>query len=225
MRIFVTILAVMVMLVIGGCSNNGPVYTGPDNTPITPPPGDNPGSDVYQLQCSIDLSRSVGKAPMGVNMLANVVGGLAPYYYRWDVNGDGAWDYGGEGVSEIGIHFTSAGLFEILLEVEDAQGQAYRSNALVDVKPSGPSPQASAWPNVGNAPLLVTLDASDSFDPDGSVVFWEWDFEADGVYDYESDTDPVTTFTYNVQGTYNPTLRVTDDDGLSNTMSLQVIVF
>jgi len=223
MRGIITVLAIAAILVLGGCGSSGPVWKPGDHNPIVPPPGPNPGGTGYQLQCTIDLSNTVGKAPMPVNMVANVIGGVAPYYYRWDVNGDGWWDYGGIGIYEVGIHYASAGTYKILLEVEDQQGQAYRANALVDVKPSGPSAQPYAFPNVGTAPLLTSLDGSQSFDLDGSIVLYEWDFESDGIWDYESDTVPSTTNTYDFQGTYNATLRVTDTDGLTDVASVQVI--
>ncbi len=221
-RVYVSLFAIAIILSLAGCSNNGPVWQ-PQQPPITPPPGDNPGGVAFQLQCTIGLSKTVGHAPMPVNMWANVIGGLAPYYMRWDVDGDGHWDYGGPQVFEVGIHYASPGLYEILLEVEDAQGQAYRATALVDVKLSGPSAQPAAFPAQGYAPLVVTLDGSGSFDLDGDIVLYEWDFNSNGVYDYESEDIPTATANYQNPGTYNATLRVTDDDGFTDEASVQII--
>jgi PKD repeat protein len=222
-RVLVSLFALLILLAISGCSTDDGLVYNPNQTPTTPPPGGNPGGTAYQLICTIDLSRTVGHAPMGVNMIANIIGGTAPYYYRWDVNGDGWWDYGGWGVQEVAVHYSSAGTYEILLEVEDSAGAGYQTTAIVDVKPSGPSAQPAAYPAQAPAPLMTTLDGSGSYDLDGYVVKWEWDFEPDGVYDYESDTEPSTTYTYNTPGTYNPVLRVTDDDGLTDVASVQVI--
>jgi PKD repeat protein/predicted small lipoprotein YifL len=221
-QILLAIIAIITILAVTACDNNAPVWS-PNQTPTTPPPGTDPGSTSYQLMCTIDLSATLGTAPLGVNMIGNVIGGTAPYYFRWDVDGDKEWDYGGLGVQEIGIHYASAGLYDILLEVEDSGGQSYRATALVDVKPSGPSSQPLAYPNQGPAPHNVTLDGNSSYDNDGYVVKWEWDFEPDGVYDFESDTTGITTFMYEFPGTYNPTLRVTDDDGFTDEASVQVI--
>jgi len=217
----VTLIAILIAFTFTACDNNAPVWTG-NPTPTIPDSGTNPGG-AYQLMCTIDLSTTVGHAPLAVNMIADVIGGVAPYYFRWDVNGDGWWDYGGTGISEVGIHYSSSGLYDILLEVEDSGGQFYRATALVDVKPSGPSAQPYAYPSQGPAPLATNLDGSGSYDLDGFIVKWEWDFESDGVYDYESDTNPVATTTYSFPGTYNPTLRVTDDDGLTDVASVQVV--
>jgi len=57
----------------------------------------------------------------------------------------------------------------------------------------------------------VTFDASDSYDPDGTIVSYEWDF-GDGTIG----TGMVTTHSYDVEGSYTITLQVTDDDGLSD---------
>ncbi|MFQ6107325.1 MAG: PKD domain-containing protein [Thermoplasmata archaeon] len=68
---------------------------------------------------------------------------------------------------------------------------------------------------------LVTLDGSQSYDPDGTIVSYEWDLDidvdsdGDGLYDNDVDaTGPVVTFTW--YDDYNVTvkLKVTDDDGL-----------
>jgi len=42
---------------------------------------------------------------------------------------------------------------------------------------------------------LVTLDASSSSDPDGTIVNWEWDIGNDG-YDYESTISPTQDYTF-----------------------------
>jgi PKD repeat protein len=223
LRAFAYLCAIILVLGLAACNNDGPVYPGVNNQNPNPPAGNNPGGNYYQLQANIDVSKSEGNAPLPVNMNAFVKGGKAPYIYRWDVDGDGEWEYGGLGIHEIGITYGSAGLYKILLEVEDSNGQFYRTFSQVQVKPSGPFANPTAKPMVGNAPLQVQLNGSGSLDLDGYVVLYEWDFTSDGIYDYESATDPKTTTTYEQIGTYNATLRVTDDDGLQDVASVQII--
>ena len=45
-------------------------------------------------------------------------------------------------------------------------------------------------PDFGGAPAQVTLDASGSYDIDGSIAAYRWDFDADGTWDWLS-TDPL----------------------------------
>ena len=58
----------------------------------------------------------------------------------------------------------------------------------------------------------ITFDASSSYDPDGSIITYEWDFNGDGLFDL-STSDPVATFTYSTPGNKTITLRATDSDG------------
>jgi uncharacterized repeat protein (TIGR01451 family) len=62
----------------------------------------------------------------------------------------------------------------------------------------------------------VTFNASSSYAPDGQIVKFEWDWEGDGTYDFDAGTNPIATHAYGQPGVYYPTLRVTDNDGLTN---------
>ena len=71
-------------------------------------------------------------------------------------------------------------------------------------------------PTIGQA---ITFNASQSYDPDGQIVSYQWDF-GDGHVDYGKTVRHV----YSQQGTYTVTLTVTDNDGLTNTTSKQITV-
>jgi parallel beta-helix repeat protein len=87
----------------------------------------------------------------------------------------------------------------------------------------GPTPILFEWPNylpvaeagsdqavfVGST---VIFDGSGSYDLFGSIVSYEWDFD-----DNTAGTGQTTTHQYNNTGTYNVTLTVTDDEGLTDT--------
>jgi hypothetical protein len=81
------------------------------------------------------------------------------------------------------------------------------------------APVASFKQSVETAPAgaSVEFDPSDSYDPDGTIVLYEFDFDGDGVYDYSSSVPASTSFTYVIPGTYTVVLRVTDNDGLTDT--------
>lgn len=76
-------------------------------------------------------------------------------------------------------------------------------------------------PEEGQAPLEVTFDASESRDPDGFIVRYEWDFSNNGIFDAEG---MVATFTFDEPGNYPVTLRVTDNSGETNTVEHIVVV-
>ena len=54
-------------------------------------------------------------------------------------------------------------------------------------------------------------------DIDGKIMKYEWDFDGDGTYDWESTTTGETTNVYYEKGTYHVKLRVTDNDGIPTT--------
>jgi PKD repeat protein len=86
-----------------------------------------------------------------------------------------------------------------------------------------PTASVSATPTTGYNPLTVNFSGS-ATDSDGRVACYEWDFEGNGVYDYFSYDSGNTSFTYFVPGTYAAQLRVTDDDGLTGTQTVQITV-
>lgn len=68
-----------------------------------------------------------------------------------------------------------------------------------------------ANPESGEVPLTVQFDATSSFDPDGEIVLYEWDFNGDGRFD---DAEGETAeYEFTQEGTYEVTLRVTDNNG------------
>lgn len=77
-----------------------------------------------------------------------------------------------------------------------------------------------AAPHINEA---VSLDASMSFDPDGSIVSYEWDFNGDGLFD-QTTTDPVVSYTYATPGLKSVTVRATDSEGASARDSITVDV-
>jgi len=75
----------------------------------------------------------------------------------------------------------------------------------------------------GTAPLAVDFDAGTSYDPDGTIASYAWDF-GDGTTATGKTTSH--TFTTTTAQTYTVTLTVTDDDGAtaSGYQSIEVLV-
>ena len=67
----------------------------------------------------------------------------------------------------------------------------------------------------------ISFDASASSDTDGSITSYEWDWTNDGSYDDEGVT---ITHTFLNSGTYTVTLRVTDDNGVTDTYSEEMVI-
>jgi PKD repeat protein len=78
---------------------------------------------------------------------------------------------------------------------------------------------ASATPVSGAAPLTVTFNGSGSYDPDGTISAWSWNFGDTG-----SAGTSVATHAYAAKGVYTAVLAVTDNAGFSDTDSLVITV-
>lgn len=67
--------------------------------------------------------------------------------------------------------------------------------------------------------LTANFDAGNSYDPDGNIVGFAWEF-GDGF----TGSAETTSHTYAAEGTYNVTLTVTDNEGATGTKTLSVTV-
>ena len=96
-----------------------------------------------------------------------------------------------------------------------------RSTAIEYIGGGNRSPIAVASANrtSGAGPLTVNFSSAGSSDPEGGALTYLWTF-GDGT----TSTAANPTKTYTANGTYTPTLRVTDPTGLSGTASLVVTV-
>ena len=68
----------------------------------------------------------------------------------------------------------------------------------------------------------ITFDASASYDPDGEIVWYAWDFDGDGKY--EATASPTCEHTWQSEFSGTVALLVTDNDGMSATDSAWVEV-
>lgn len=82
-----------------------------------------------------------------------------------------------------------------------------------------PSAYFTVTPPSGNAPLTVSLDASASKDPDGSITSYSWT-----ASDSQTASGQNATMTFKEAGNHNIRLVVTDNQGLTGETVQQVTV-
>jgi hypothetical protein len=86
-----------------------------------------------------------------------------------------------------------------------------------------PHAQFTWTPPVPNPGETILFNASASYDYDGYITLYEWDWDSDGVYD-ESSASPTATHSWDNPGSYEVTLRVTDNSSLTGTIEHTVEV-
>jgi hypothetical protein len=69
----------------------------------------------------------------------------------------------------------------------------------------------------------ILFNASASYDFDGYITLYEWDWNSDGVYE-ESSATPTATHSWDSPGSYEVTLRVTDNSSLTGQKSKTIEV-
>ncbi len=99
-------------------------------------------------------------------------------------------------------------------------GQYTLTGTAVPITSGGQPPVAVATkstPLTGIVPLNVYFSSNGSYDPDGSIARYDWDF-GDGA----TSTEPNPSHIYTAVGTYTPSLVVFDNTGLSSSTKLTV---
>ncbi|TSD87204.1 PKD domain-containing protein [Mycobacterium sp. KBS0706] len=128
--------------------------------------------------------------------------------YRWDFRD------GSEGKGRIASHgFARPGVYDVRLAVTDDSGDA----DAVDYKEARITVNAAPVADLGGDLIaapgdIVRLSAASSYDPDGRIVSYRWDFG--------DDAPPISTAqverTFSAPGLYTARLTVADDSGASN---------
>ena len=140
-----------------------------------------------------------------------------PLDYSWSF-GDGS---AGSGIS-INHSYSSEGTYHVRLTATDSKGGSDYIIRNVTVTSGGTNqpPVADAGPDqsvtVGEA---AYFDGSSSYDPDGTIVSYFWDF-GDG----ETSNEIAPTHIYYSEGSYYVTLTVTDDNSISDSDTAKVTV-
>jgi PKD repeat protein len=123
------------------------------------------------------------------------------------------WNFGDGNVTAVNTpivthHYGSAGSYTVVLKVTDSEEKWDTETKIITVQSC--CPHACFTGN--HHSLMVTFNASSSYDPDGYIVSYRWDF---GDGNTTTVAVPIVNHKYAKPGTYNVTLTVIDDEGLS----------
>lgn len=170
-------------------------------------------------QAVIDVDKTRGLIPLTVRFDAArstaSTGGIRKYM----------WDFGDGNTAEgrtVTHTYTEKGSYRAVLRVLDNNFRVGQAFVMIEASTGEPFAVIKTLPEIprGVVPFRVEFDGSDSFDEDGHVVSYEWNF-GDG----NTATGPIVSHTYTTGGTYSASLTVTDNDAKTNTESVTVNVF
>jgi len=119
--------------------------------------------------------------------------------------------------------YNDSGIYFPELTVVDEHGlTATCTRRIVVSTPQNQPPTAcfNMNPEKGYAPLDVNFNANCSTDSDGTISTYNWDF---GDGSTGTGITPMHTFT--TAGSYNVTLTVTDNDGLTDSVAHSIVVY
>ncbi len=144
--------------------------------------------------------------------------------YEWDFDGDLEYDWYSAG-SEMTTHFyDSPGVYNATLKVtDDFDTVTTAVKSITILEHSRRPPVADAGLNQ-SAPVGQVLLKGTGFDRDGYIVWYEWDFDGDGSYDWHAESSGIINHSYTTEGVYIAKLRVTDDSALTATDIVTIII-
>ena len=144
--------------------------------------------------------------------------------YEWDCDNDGVYEIGPQATgAAVCPGVTTSGTYPINVRVTDDSGGATVVQTTILI-PSLPPLANAGGPYTGNVGQPVALSANGSSDPDGSIALYEWDCNNDGVYEMNTTSVTGGACTFGASGNYTVVLRVTDDDGSTDTDSATVVI-
>jgi PKD repeat protein len=138
-----------------------------------------------------------------------IEGSSATHSYLWDL-GDG-----NDSTERTLQHaYGQAGTFQVSVTVIDSRGIDVSDEVTVRVlwtpnEAPVAVPSVEQWVRPGRN--LRFSDAS--YDIDGWIVLWQWDFDGDGTFDHSNTTDGNHTHVYPEEGVFTAVLQVTDNRG------------
>jgi YD repeat-containing protein len=144
--------------------------------------------------------------------------------YEWDWDGDGTFDQTTTS-SSVTHTYTTEKDYDVRLRVTDNGGATDLTVRTVTVLGNAPPIASLAIsPTPAVVGQTVTFNGSGSQDSDGTITKYEWDLDGNGTFEVNSGTTKTTTKAYTATGTYNVTLRVTDNGGKTATATAPITV-
>jgi PKD repeat protein len=174
------------------------------------------------LTVEIISSDTEGVAPATFEFEADVIGGIEPYTIRWNFDdGSGESDDDDNDDETVEHTFDIAGTYNVGVMVTDSTGRTASDNILITVEPPPPltSVEIISSDTEGVAPATFEFEANVTGGTEPYTYSWDFD---DGSG--ESDDDETVEHTFDIAGTYNVGVMVTDSTGRTVSDNILIIV-
>ncbi len=169
-------------------------------------------------------SATEGSSPLRVEFRGGVRtdADQAPFSFNWN------FDNGMTSVNQdapAGLFVVPEGEqeFEVTLFIRNKDGELLgESTELISISAPDPDPENQSPVAIINAPTFIdanttiNLDGSDSFDPDGLIIAWQWDIGNNGEFDITTSSNQVN-WTFEEDGIYPVRLTVTDNQNAQSS--------
>jgi hypothetical protein len=189
-------------------------------------------TDEYEL-----ADPEYGEMPVGIgSVAANDNGDLVviayttkfdgPLYARLSEDGGNSWGDpqfladGWDDAIARNKHIVRAfrGDFSAVFPTNDGVALRY-----LDLTPNDPPVAQLVEPDTSEEGVAVNFDASGSYDPDGVITAYQWDFENDGIVDDTTDV-PLNAFVYQDDFSGQAKVTVFDVENEADTATVPVVV-
>jgi YD repeat-containing protein len=144
--------------------------------------------------------------------------------YEWDLDGNGTYETDTGTTASASSSYATVGARTVRLRVTDNSGATTIATQTVTVTNRAPVPSFTISANPVQSLVNVTLNASASKDPDGTIAKYEWDLDGNGSYEINAGSSSSTTRSFATSGERMVGLRVTDNLGETATTTVKVNV-
>ena len=104
-------------------------------------------------------------------------------------------------------------------DIKKATAPATKTITVTETHNQSPIASFTANFRIGAVPLEIYFDASNSYDPDGDIISYAWDFK-----DGNTGSGETLNHTFSSIGSYKVELTVTDDKGATSSATRTIIV-
>ncbi len=146
--------------------------------------------------------------------------------YSWDFEDDGTVDQSSHDTGSAAHVYERQGTFKAKLTVTDDGPLIKSASTLytVVVKAENQPPAADAGADLLAEVGQAVRVSGNGSDPDGQIVLYQWDFDADGEFDLGNVASGVGLTVYDHAGIFELTFQVKDDAGATARDSIKVTV-